>query len=477
MKLLKQNKTFVFFIIPILIGCVFLLFENKLTLLYYLTFALFVSSFVFFLKPNIKQILYSIFLFTPLSFDYTWLGGVNISFPSELITIALIFIVVIKWFSGLKINFEGVKNPISILLIIDLLWTLTSVINSDSFEIALKRFLIKLIYVVVYYFFILFFLKKNIAYVKLYILYCIGIIIPIIYSFIEHSKYGFTQPTSIYISQPFYVDHTLFAVCLAFIFPIILLLRHSKLIVTSIISKTFIFIVVTLVGFAIFFSYSRAAWLSLVVAVLFYILLKLKVKFYVILSVLLFSFICLVNSFEPIYMELSENKAKYGNDITTHISSVTNLNSDVSNLERVNRWVCAYKMFEDKPILGFGPGTYQFEYDAYQTKEFMTRISTHAGDKGNAHSEYLTALSETGLVGFLILITTFFYSIYLGMKLYYSNLSKEQELLVLGALLGLITFYFHGLFNTFSDIDKLAILYLGSLSVLVHVYNSIKVND
>ena len=58
-------------------------------------------------------------------------------------------------------------------------------------------------------------------------------------------------------------------------------------------------------------------------------------------------------------------------------------------------------MFVERPIAGWGPGTYQFEYAPFQTAELRTQISTNNADLGNAHSEYLGPLAEQGLFGFI----------------------------------------------------------------------------
>ena len=55
--------------------------------------------------------------------------------------------------------------------------------------------------------------------------------------------------------------------------------------------------------------------------------------------------------------------------------SVTNLNTDVSNIERLNRWVSALRMFEERPFTGFGPGTYQFTYLPFQEKRLANRLT------------------------------------------------------------------------------------------------------
>ena len=78
---------------------------------------------------------------------------------------------------------------------------------------------------------------------------------------------------------------------------------------------------------------------------------------------------------------------------------MSNISTDASNLERLNRWSCALQMFQEKPFLGFGPGTYQFLYAPYQKSSMKTVISTNFGEKGNAHSEYLGPLSEQGFLG------------------------------------------------------------------------------
>jgi hypothetical protein len=54
-----------------------------------------------------------------------------------------------------------------------------------------------------------------------------------------------------------------------------------------------------------------------------------------------------------------------------------------------------------KPFLGFGPGTYSFQYGVYQEPEFETPITTYFGDNGTCHSEYLGPLAESGWLGLL----------------------------------------------------------------------------
>ena len=88
-------------------------------------------------------------------------------------------------------------------------------------------------------------------------------------------------------------------------------------------------------------------------------------------------------------------------DFNERIESISNVSSDASNLERFNRWNSAIRMFQERPIQGWGPGTYAFCYAPFQDSKDLTIISTNFGDGGNAHSEYLGPLAEQGLFGML----------------------------------------------------------------------------
>ena len=116
-------------------------------------------------------------------------------------------------------------------------------------------------------------------------------------------------------------------------------------------------------------------------------------------------------------------------------------------------------MYEERPLTGFGPGTYAFEYARFQEPENLTIISTNFGTMGNAHSEYLGPLAETGLPGMLIIFVLVFVIFYKGIRLYHSLPQQERELrvLILGMILSLSTYFIHGLLNNYLDTDKAAV--------------------
>ena len=69
---------------------------------------------------------------------------------------------------------------------------------------------------------------------------------------------------------------------------------------------------------------------------------------------------------------------------------------DISTMERVYRWVAGVEMVKDKPIFGFGPGTFYSAYKAYTLSSFQTYVSDNV-DHSTVHNYFLLTFIEQGL--------------------------------------------------------------------------------
>jgi O-antigen ligase len=135
-------------------------------------------------------------------------------------------------------------------------------------------------------------------------------------------------------------------------------------------------------------------------------------------------------------------------------------------------------MFKERPVTGWGPGTYQFVYAPFQRSKEKTIISTNFGDMGNAHSEFLGPLSESGAIGMLIVITLVVVILNRGLRVFNQTKDPETKMLAMAALLSLITYYTHGTLNNFLDTDKLSVPVwaITGLIVALDIYHSKKAN-
>ena len=80
---------------------------------------------------------------------------------------------------------------------------------------------------------------------------------------------------------------------------------------------------------------------------------------------------------------------------------------------RIYYWKCALRMFADNPIIGVGPGNFNWRIREYEDPEGR-QGRFHGGHC--AHSIYFTALSELGIVG-AFLIACISFSIWASSKL------------------------------------------------------------
>jgi O-antigen ligase len=124
-------------------------------------------------------------------------------------------------------------------------------------------------------------------------------------------------------------------------------------------------------------------------------------------------------------------------------------------------------MFLEKPVFGWGPGTYMFQYAPFQISAEKTTISTNMGDRGNAHSEYLGPLSESGLFGMLSMLSIVIVTLITGFRTYGRLKERNQRIILLSVILGLISYYIHGIMNNFLDTDKASAPFWGFTAIIV----------
>jgi O-antigen ligase len=226
-------------------------------------------------------------------------------------------------------------------------------------------------------------------------------------------------------------------------------------------------LLILLFFFATVISYTRATWVSILASLGFWAIIKLKIRF----EIVLVGMVILVGLFfslrTQLMIQLEQNRVESSGEFSEHVQSISNISTDQSNLERLNRWSCAIRMWKDKPLFGFGPGTYQFEYGRYQRSYEKTRISTDFGTLGNAHSEYLGPLSESGVFGLLSILMVIGTTLYTGIRVYFTSRKRSIRIFSLAILVGLVSYYLHGLLNNFLDTDKISALFWGYTAMLV----------
>jgi O-antigen ligase len=416
-------------------------------------------------------LLFLVVFFTPLSLPLSEImPGLtfNMSLPTEPLLFGVLLIFILKCFANGKFDRDILNHPVSWIIYFSLFWVLVTSITSSMPIVSFKFLLSRIWFIVAFYLLTLklFETGKNIE--KYIWLYTLPLLIVIFYTINRHLGYGlWDKQAANFVPNPFYNDHTAYGAAIAMYLPFLFGFSFTKM--YSLAAKPFVRIVLGILLMGLILSYARAAWLSMVVALAVWIFMRLKLKFRP-----LFIALCVTLSLALVFqtellMYLERNNTESSANLGEHISSMTNISSDASNLERLNRWSCAIRMFKDRPLFGWGPGTYMFNYAAYQLTAERTIISTNSADGGNAHSEYLGPMAESGILGlisFLILVSVVFYT---AVHTYSRTSDKRLKTIVMSALLGLITYVVHGTMNNFLDTDKLSVPFWGFIAIIVSI--------
>ena len=408
----------------------------------------------------------------PLSFNFENLNllGLGFYFPTEPLLVIFTTILILKslYQKSLKKNILQYKDPIILLILVQLIWIFTSSITSEIPLVSFKFLLSRSWFIVPMIFYGIHFFNGGERPIKqFFIVFLSSIVIVTLYTLINHSMNSFSEESGHWVMWPFFKDHTSYGAILALSIPInIWLIYESK----KNLLRYFLLTSLIILFVGLYFSYTRAAWLSIIltfgVFLLYYF--RIKLKFLIILFIIPLLFV-IINLTDISYL-IQKNDAEHTTEnFSERIESMSNISSDASNLERLNRWNCAIKLFYEKPFFGWGPGTYSFVYAPFQSSKDLTIISTNFGDGGNAHSEYLGPLAEQGFMGFIINLVLIGL-IFTSTGLFYINCENQfYKNLTLMIILSLTTYFTHGVLNNYLDTDKAAIPVWGLVALFVAI--------
>jgi O-antigen ligase len=458
-----------------LISFLFILVNSILIIneFYYLAIVPFALVLIYMAFFSFEKLMWFIVFFTPLSLNLESLeiGGVGMYLPTEPLMFGVMILFFFKLVHSSKVNSKLLKHPVTITILIYLGWLLVTSLTSSMPIVSLKFLLSRLWFVVCFYFIGVQLFEKIKNHKIFFLAYIIPLTGVIIYSVLHLASYNFAEQPAHWVMEPFFKDHTSYGAILAMYIPILFLFVNKKLDpLYRVLGALLIFVFVI----GIVFSYTRAAWVSLALALVLYYIYKYRIRFKLLFTVGAIGLITLFVSWNTIIMSLSKNNQDSSANLSEHVESISNVSSDASNLERLNRWSSAWRMFLDRPVFGWGPGTYVFQYAPFQLSSEKTIISTNTGSNGNAHSEYIGPLAESGLMGmltFLLIVITVFYK---GSNLYHRLPKGELKTVVLVTLLGLFTYVIHGLLNNYLDTDKASVPFWGfiALIVAIDIYHS-----
>ncbi len=453
---LIPNKT----ILWIVLAAIILAAVNTIAMgfeIYFVVLIPFILLLLFYYFFSYEKLFLALAVIIPFSISLELVDyNLALSIPSEPILFLLLILTIYRFIStSSPIGYSN--HSITITIAIYFIWLIISSFFSQMPLVSWK-FVLARAWLVFPAFFLgvpMFF--KDIKYQKYFLnLFLVSLVIIAVISTIKHATYGFDFKLSYLACQPFYRDHTIYGAALSLMIPYAFFQTfNSKNIFNNRILYFICFLILIL---ALILSSSRAAWVSTAVALGVGIIIFLGIKFRYILLALVIVATTIMMNYQSIKYQMERNTNVSRKNASSHVRSITNISTDLSNTERINRWVSAIRISKDYPIVGSGPGTYQFIYAPYQLPQYQTYISTNVGNKGNAHSEFLGPLSETGIPGMLTVVAIVFSLLITGFRLFFKlkHLDKNRAMIVLSVTIALLAYFLHGFLNNYLENDKIA---------------------
>ena len=430
---------------------------------------------------------------------YLWQIDLEVIFPAEVIIgVTAVFTVVrVLCFNG-DVRRRLWRNPIVLAAGFYAVTGIASALYSAMPLVSLKSVTVRLAYMMAFFALPLM-APDGVRLIRRSLLMHAWVLIPIAFwGAAGQVEGGFDRASAGYVVHPLYQDRTIFSAALCFgavaLFSACLATGPSRegrgRVVLQCVGGALILL-------ATIFTYTRAAWLGLVVAAAAFAAVVAARRWrrggLATMALLCLGLLILGRS----AMHLTpSNASAHRTGLAGTIRSITNLTTDPTNMERLNRWSCALRMFLDAPLFGHGPGTYQFVFPPYQRKEERTAISPpdradlmrstefraqgspvliRPGPKdleysrGTAHSEYLLALSEGGLLGAIGWLGLLISGLVLGWRACVEQPARLPTDMAMTAFMGLSAYAAHAVFNNYLDDCKVALPFWLSLAALARL--------
>ncbi len=418
---------------------------------------------------DFKQLFFLLLAFLPITVEVWLPNGTVTDLPTEPMMVSLMGIYLLYVLrNGATMKAGFVRHPITVILLLHLGWTLFTVLISQAFVVSLKWFLAKCWYVSTFYFLAGSLLRSEKELKKVLWVVLPPLLFTVVYVTVRHAAYGFTFAHVYKVMSPFYRNKVMYACMLVVFIPFVWYglkwyRRYSF-------AWFFLAIGLVLMLIGVQFSYTRAAYLSLVGAVGAYYVIKWRLMKPAIglaaLGVLLFVASQLHNR------HWLDEKPDYEKTITherfDELLSATTKGQDVSTMERVYRWVAAGNMIAEKPLTGFGPGTFTTFYKSYTVAGFRTYVSENKEGSG-IHCYYLQTMVDQGIPGALLFILLVVVVLLKAESVYHKTTSLERKRVVLMVALSTVIIDSLLLMNDLVETDKIGSFFFLSMAVIVNM--------
>jgi O-antigen ligase len=365
-------------------------------------------------------LLYVLVASIPWSVEYHFSNALGTDLPDE----PLMLLAAFASLALLLIHKKTLPfKPVRILVWLvgaQLAWTLVTVILSTDVVISIKYFLAKSWYILAFLVLPLLMYKDPKLIRRSAMVLAASMFLSVLFVLYRHAAYGFSFEKVNTALEPFYRNHVNYSALLVCTIPILIAFIRFKTPYRSWLTIAFI---ITLA--ALYLSYSRGAWLALIIGMFSYFLLQKKwmVKsFVVFIGLTIGSIFWLKQNDRYLQYAPQYSTTIFHTNFEEHLVATYRM-KDLSTAERYFRWIGGLRMTQDSWLTGLGPNTFYDNYKPYTIPAFKTYVSRNE-EHSTVHNYFLLMIIEQGAPGLLLFLATIAFALWKAQKIYHRT--KDQ---------------------------------------------------
>ncbi len=418
---------------------------------------------------DFRQVFFLLLACIPLSTEVFLPNGLGTDLPTEPLIVGLMLVYVLYLLRyGPEVDGRFFRHPVTLLLFLHLGWIGITTIVSSTPLISIKYLLAKFWYLATFYFLAALILRNRSDVLRLFWYIFIPLIFTIIVILFRHAPSGFSFALANKVMSPFYRNHVAYASIMVVFVPFLWYIRQWYPRRSA--RRRWLNAALVLLIIAIYFTYTRAAFVALFAAPVAFLIIRLRLSRVVFAGLLavaiaLFAFFAYRNTFLDYAPNYERTITHYEFD---NLLEATYQGEDISTMERVYRWIAGFYMIRDKPVFGFGPGNFSFSYEPYTLESFRTYVSDNP-ERSGIHSYYLMITVEQGLPGVAIFLALVFIALLTGEKIYHRTSDRQQKQTILMVSLSLIIILILLIINDLIETDKIGSFFFIELALLVNL--------
>ncbi|MFN4286653.1 MAG: O-antigen ligase family protein [Lacibacter sp.] len=417
------------------------------------------------LQVSLKELFFLLLFCIPLSTEREMGGSLSLDIPDEplmlLLTGGLIgyFILQPRLFPK-----AALRSTLFTVLVLQLLWMLLAVVFSFNHLLSIKYLLAKIWYIVPFVLGSLLFLQQPVDFTRAVRLLTGALLLTVVVILVRHAAAGFTFESINFVLDPFYRNHVSYSAQIVLLFPVVTLAWQQS---TGRL-RNVLLLLLTVLLVALFFAYSRGAWLALLAGWFTWVALRRRLLLQLLWAAVIAATLgisWLIRDDNFMRFAPDHDKTFFRTDFREHMAATYEL-KDISTMERFYRWVAGVRMVKQEWLTGFGPNTFYGYYKNYAVSAFKTWVSDNP-ERSTVHNYFLLITIEQGIPALLLFLVLLYLMYQTAVRGYYQLQHRFDRMLAgLSAVL-LSTILTLNLLSDLIETDKVGSFYFITLGLLI----------